>query len=43
MIVPATSTTEHNRADCNKYVICQDQVEKLMCVIKGDCGLNTFF
>ena len=43
MIVPATSSTEHNKADCSKYVICQDQVEKLMCVKKEDCGLNTFF
>ena len=39
VIVPATSST-HNKADCSKYVICQDQVEKLMCVKTEDCGLN---
>ena len=38
--VPATSSTQHNKADCSKYVICQDQVEKLMCVKTEDCGLN---
>ena len=43
MIVPATSSTQHNKADCSKYVICQEQVEKLMCVKTEDCGLNTFF
>ena len=40
--MPATSSTEHNEADCSKYVICQDPVETLMCVKKEDCGLNTF-
>ena len=43
MIVPATSSTQYNKADCSKYVICQEQVEKLMCVKTEDCGLNTFF
>ena len=43
MKVPATSSTEHNKADCSEYVIYQDQVETLMCVKKEDCGLNTFF
>ena len=43
MIVSATSSTQHNKADCSKYVICLDQVEKLMCVKTEDCGLNTFF
>ena len=40
--MPATSSTQHNKADCSKYVICQDQVKKLMCVKTEDCGLNLF-
>ena len=44
MKVPATSSTQPNKADCSKYIICQDQVEKLMlCVKTEDCGLNTIF
>ena len=44
VLVLATSSTQHNKADCSKYVICQDQVEKLMLVVKTeDSGLNTFF
>ena len=39
----ATSSTRPNKADCSKYVIRQDQVEKLMlCVKTEDSGLNTF-
>ena len=41
VMVPATSSTPHNKADCSKYIICQDQMEKLMCVKTEDCGLNT--
>ena len=43
MIVPATSSTQPNKAGCSKYVIWQDQVEKLMCVKTEGCGLSTFF
>ena len=46
MIVPATctSSTQHNKADCSKCVICPYKVEKLMvCVKTRDCGLNTIF
>ena len=44
VIVPATSSTQPNKADCSKYVICQDQVEKLMLCVKTEvCGLNTTF
>ena len=42
MITPAISSTEHNKADCSKYVICRDQVKKLTYVKKEDRGLNTF-
>ena len=43
VLVLATSSTQPNKADCSKYVICQDQVEKLMLVVKTeDSGLNTF-
>ena len=39
----ATSSTQPSKVDCSKYVICQDQVEKLMlCVKTEDSGLNTF-
>ena len=42
MILPATSSTRPHKADSSKYVICQDQVEKLMlCVKTEDCGLDT--
>ena len=41
--MPATSSTKPNKAGCSKYVIRQDQVEKLMCVKAEDCGLSTFF
>ena len=42
--MPATSSTQPDRADCSKYFICQDQVDKLMlCVKMEDSGLNTFF
>ena len=41
VIVPATSSTQPNKADCSK---CQDQIDKLMlCVKREDSGLNTFF
>ena len=44
VVVPATSSTLHNKADCSKYIICQCKVEKLMlCVKTRDCGLNTIF
>ena len=40
----ATSSTQPNKADCSKYVICQDQVDKwMLCVKTEDSGLNTFF
>ena len=40
----ATSSTQPNKADCSKYFIYQDQVDKLMlCVKTEDSGLNTFF
>ena len=36
--------TQPNKIDCSKYVICQDQVEKLMfCVKTEDSGLISFF
>ena len=42
--MPATSSTQPNKAGCSKYFICQDQVDKLMlCVKTDDSGLNTFF
>ena len=44
MIALATSSTQPNKADCSKYFICLDQVDKLMlCVKTQDSGLNTFF
>ena len=44
VIVPATSSAQHNKADCSKCVICQYKVEKLMLYVKtSDCGLNTIF
>ena len=44
MIVPATSSTQPNKADCSKRVKCQYKVEKLMlCVKTRGCGLNTIF
>ena len=44
VIVPARSSTQHNKADCSKCVICKYKVEKLMlCVKTRDCGLNTIF
>ena len=40
----ATSSTQPSKADGSKYLICQDQVDKLMlCVKTEDSGLNTFF
>ena len=43
VIVPATSSTQHDKTDCHKYVICQDLVEKLMvCVKTEDFCLNAF-
>ena len=40
----AASSTQPSKVDCSKYVICQDQVEKLMlCVKTVDSALNTFF
>ena len=40
----ATSSTQPYKADCSKYFISQDQVDKLMlCVKMEDTGLNTFF
>ena len=42
--MPATLSTQHNKVDCSKCIICQDQVEKLMlCLKTEDCGLNTIF
>ena len=42
MIRPATSSTQPNKADCSKCVICQDNVENsMLCVKTKDCGLNT--
>ena len=42
--MPATSSTQPNKADCSKYLICQDLVDKLMlCVKMEDSGLSTFF
>ena len=43
MIVIATSSTQPNKADCSKYIIWQDRVEKLICVKTEGCGLGTFF
>ena len=41
--MPATSSTQPDKAGVCKYVICKDQVEKLMlCVKTENCGLNTF-
>ena len=40
----ATSSTHPYKADCGKYFICQDQVDKLiLCVKTEDSGRNTFF
>ena len=40
----ATSSTQPGKVDCSKYVICQDQIEKLMlCVKTEDSGLKTSF
>ena len=40
----AISSTQPSKVDCSKYIICQDQVEKLMlCMKTEDSGLNIFF
>ena len=40
----AISLTQPYKVECSKYIICQDQVEKLMlCVKTEDSGLNTLF
>ena len=40
----ATLSTQPNKADCSKYFICQDQVNKLMLSVKTeDSGQNIFF
>ena len=41
--MPATSSTQPNKVGCSKYVILQDQVEKLMCLKTEGCGLSTLF
>ena len=44
VVLPATSSTQPNKACCSKCVICQYKVEKLMlCMKTRDCGLNTIF